>query len=44
MEFDPYTRPQRTIGRPRTALPEPYQLDLNLPPTIRQSNLEQAMK
>ena len=44
MEFDPYTRPQRTIGRPRKALPEPYQLDLNLPPTIRQSNLEQAMK
>ena len=44
MEFDQYTRPQRTIDRPRKALPKPYQLDLNLPPTIRQSNLEQAMK
>ena len=44
MEFDQYARPQRTITRPRRSAPEPYQLDLNLPPTIRQSNLEQAMK
>jgi len=43
MEFDPYTRPQRTIGRPRISISEP---DIRTPvkPDMSKSNLDIAME
>jgi len=44
MEFDQYTRPQRTVTRPRQSIPIEPTIETPVRPTIKQSNLDQAMK
>ena len=44
MEFDQYTRPQRTIDRPRQSIPTEPTIETPVRPIIKQSNLKQAMK
>ena len=44
MEFDPYIRPQRTVSRSRKTIPTEPTIETPVRPTIKQSNLDQAMK